>query len=112
MTVFSTKLNTIANNTNSYLKSFFLKQKNNSYLLKPMKYGVFSGGKTKENCSSVCIFSSWEARSIVVLLNFTLCDFPKTRKRVVVLCKNEGGHFPGLMLWAAAESFCVFCIMQ
>ncbi len=45
MTVFSTKLNTIANNTNSYLKSFFLKQKNNSYLLKPMKYGVFSGGK-------------------------------------------------------------------
>ena len=45
MTVFPTKLNTIANNTNSYLKSFFLKQKNNSYLLKPMKYGVFSGGK-------------------------------------------------------------------
>ena len=45
MTVFSTKLNTIANNTNSYLKSFFLKQKNNSYLLKPIKYGVFSGGK-------------------------------------------------------------------
>ena len=45
MTIFSTKLNTIANNTNSYLKNFFLKQKNNSYLLKPMKYGVFSGGK-------------------------------------------------------------------
>ena len=45
MSVFSSKLNTIANNTNSYLKSFFLKQKKNSYLLKPMKYGVFSGGK-------------------------------------------------------------------
>ena len=45
MSVFSTKLNTIANNTNSYLKSFFLKQKNNSYLLQPMKYGIFSGGK-------------------------------------------------------------------
>ena len=45
MPVFSTKLNTIANNTNSYLKSFFLKQKSNSYLLQPMKYGVFSGGK-------------------------------------------------------------------
>ena len=45
MTVFSTKLNTIANNTNSYLKNFFFKQKNNSYLLKPMKYGIFSGGK-------------------------------------------------------------------
>lgn len=45
MSVFSSKLNTIANSTNSYLKSFFLKQKKNSYLLKPMKYGVFSGGK-------------------------------------------------------------------
>ena len=45
MSIFSAKLNTIANNTNSYLKSFFLKQKNNSYLLKPMKYGIFSGGK-------------------------------------------------------------------
>ena len=45
MSIFSAKLNTIANNTNSYLKSFFLKQKSNSYLLQPMKYGVFSGGK-------------------------------------------------------------------
>jgi len=45
MLVFSSKLNTIADSTNSYLKSFFLKQKKNSYLLKPMKYGVFSGGK-------------------------------------------------------------------
>jgi len=45
MPIFSKKLNTIASNTNSYLKSFFLKQKSNSYLLQPMKYGVFSGGK-------------------------------------------------------------------
>ena len=45
MSIFSAKLNTIANNTNSYLKSFFLKQKNNSYLLQPMKYGIFAGGK-------------------------------------------------------------------
>ena len=45
MSIFSSKLNTIASNTNSYLKSFFLKQKSNSYLLQPMKYGVFSGGK-------------------------------------------------------------------
>ena len=45
MSVFSSKLNTIANGTNSYLKSFFSKQKKNSHLLKPMKYGVFSGGK-------------------------------------------------------------------
>ena len=45
MPIFSSKLNTIANNTNSYLKKFFLRQKKNSYLLRPMKYGVFSGGK-------------------------------------------------------------------
>jgi len=45
MSIFSSKLNTIANSTNSYLKNFFSKQKKNSYLLKPMKYGIFSGGK-------------------------------------------------------------------
>ena len=45
MSISSNKLNTIASNTNSYLKSFFLKQKSNSYLLQPMKYGVFPGGK-------------------------------------------------------------------
>ena len=45
MSIFSNKLNTIANSTNSYLKSFFLKQKKNSFLLKPIKYGIFSVGK-------------------------------------------------------------------
>ena len=45
MPIFSSKLNTIANSTNSYLKSFFSKQKKNSFLLKPIKYGIFSGGK-------------------------------------------------------------------
>ena len=45
MSIFSKKLNTIANDTNSYLKKFFSKQKSNSKLLLPMKYGVFSGGK-------------------------------------------------------------------
>jgi geranylgeranyl pyrophosphate synthase len=45
MLIFPKKLNNIANNTNAYLKSFFLKQKSNSYLLQPMKYAVFSGGK-------------------------------------------------------------------
>ncbi len=45
MSVFPSKLNTIANNTNSYLRNFFSKQEKNSYLLKPMKYGIFSGGK-------------------------------------------------------------------
>jgi len=45
MKIFSNKLNIIANSTNSYLKSFFLKQNKNSSLLPPMKYGVFSGGK-------------------------------------------------------------------
>ena len=45
MLVLSHKLNRIAKKTNLYLKSFFSKQKENSYLLTPMKYGVFSGGK-------------------------------------------------------------------
>ena len=45
MLTFSNKLNVIASNTNSYLKSCFKRQRKNSYLLHPMKYGVFSGGK-------------------------------------------------------------------
>ena len=42
---FSDKLNTIAQNTDSYLKSVFSKQNSKSNLIKSMKYGVFSGGK-------------------------------------------------------------------
>jgi len=42
---FPNKLNKIADNTNIYLKSFFSKQDSKSYLMKPMKYGLFSGGK-------------------------------------------------------------------
>jgi len=45
MSNFSKKLGTIANKTNFCLKKFFLKQEKNSYLIKPMKYSVFSGGK-------------------------------------------------------------------
>tara|TARA_B100000029_G_scaffold411957_1_gene414495 strand:- start:1927 stop:2811 length:885 start_codon:yes stop_codon:yes gene_type:complete len=45
MSDFSKKLNSIANSTNSYLEKFFLRKKNSSYLLKSMRYGVFSGGK-------------------------------------------------------------------
>jgi len=45
MISFPKKLNIIASQTNSCLKKIFSKQKNNSYLLNPMKYGVFSGGK-------------------------------------------------------------------
>ena len=45
MAILYSKLNSIAISTNSYLNKFFSKQKKNSYLLKPMKYGVFSGGK-------------------------------------------------------------------
>jgi len=45
MSNFSLKLNTIAINTDSYLKSVFSKQKERSQLIVPMKYGVFSGGK-------------------------------------------------------------------
>jgi len=45
MVNFSGKLNTIAQNTDLYLKSFFSKQNSKSHLIEPMKYGVFSGGK-------------------------------------------------------------------
>tara|TARA_B100000029_G_scaffold515094_1_gene620564 strand:+ start:1465 stop:2349 length:885 start_codon:yes stop_codon:yes gene_type:complete len=45
MTDYSVKLNTIANNTDLYLKNFFLKKNDKPSLIKPMKYGVFSGGK-------------------------------------------------------------------
>ena len=45
MSNFSNKLNSIAKNTDAYLKSVFSKQNSHSQLIKPMKYGVFSGGK-------------------------------------------------------------------
>jgi len=45
MQKFSNELSVIANDTNSYLKRFFLKKNKYSYLIKPMQYGVFSGGK-------------------------------------------------------------------
>ena len=45
MQKFSDKLNVIVGDTNSCLKKFFFKKNKYSYLIKPMKYGVFSGGK-------------------------------------------------------------------
>jgi len=42
---FANKLSVIANDTNAYLKKIFFKKNKYSYLIKPMKYGVFSGGK-------------------------------------------------------------------
>ena len=45
MSNFSNQLFNIANDTNIYLKKLFLKNKNFSQLTKPMKYGLFSGGK-------------------------------------------------------------------
>ena len=45
MQKFSDKLSVIAGDTNVCLKKIFLKKDKYSYLIKPMKYGVFSGGK-------------------------------------------------------------------
>ena len=45
MADFSIKLNIIAKNTDASLRKFFSQQKKNSYLVKVMKYGIFSGGK-------------------------------------------------------------------
>jgi len=42
---FSDKLDIIAKDTNICLKKFFKKKNKYSYLIKPMKYGIFSGGK-------------------------------------------------------------------
>ena len=42
---FSNKLNNVAKSTDAYLKSVFSKQRDRSYLIEPMKYGLFSGGK-------------------------------------------------------------------
>jgi len=42
---FSKKMSIVANDTNVYLKKILSKKKNNSQLLAPMKYGIFSGGK-------------------------------------------------------------------
>jgi len=44
MANFSKKLTVIARDTNNSLKKIFYKKKY-SYLIKPMKYGIFSGGK-------------------------------------------------------------------
>ena len=45
MNDFSKKLNMVAKDTNTYLKKIFSNQKKYKYLISPMKYGVFSGGK-------------------------------------------------------------------
>ena len=42
---FKDKLKKVAKDTDLYLKSFLKRQKSNSFLLKPMKYGIFSGSK-------------------------------------------------------------------
>ena len=45
MPSFSIKLNKIAKDVNKYLRVVFSKQKNKSFLIKPMQYSLFSGGK-------------------------------------------------------------------
>jgi len=45
MSNFLSNLNKIAKDVNNYLKILFLNQEKNSFLVKPMKYGLFSGGK-------------------------------------------------------------------
>ena len=42
---FSKQLKFNAKNTEKFLRYFFLKQKKYSFLIEPMKYGLFSGGK-------------------------------------------------------------------
>jgi len=42
---FLNKLSIVANDTNIFLNKFFLNKKKYPYLIKPIRYGVFSGGK-------------------------------------------------------------------
>jgi len=42
---FSNQLSVIAKDTNNYLKKLLLKKNYYSYLIKPMRYSIFSGGK-------------------------------------------------------------------
>ena len=45
MLEFRDKIKKISRDTDKYLHQYFKKQDSKSYLLKPMKYGLFSGGK-------------------------------------------------------------------
>ena len=45
MLVFQNKIRQVAKDTDKYLHQFIKKQDAKSYLLKPMQYGLFSGGK-------------------------------------------------------------------
>ena len=45
MVNFPGKLNTVAQDTDTYLKRVFSKQNSKSHLIEPMKYSIFSGGK-------------------------------------------------------------------
>ena len=45
MKKFSNNMKYIVNDTNKFLNNLFIEKKNISKLIKPMKYGIFSGGK-------------------------------------------------------------------
>ena len=45
MKIFLKQLDSIAKDTNAFLAKLLLKKNNQSNLVLPMKYGVFSGGK-------------------------------------------------------------------
>ena len=70
---FSKKLEIIAKNTDSFLKNFFSKQEKNSYLIQPMKYGIFSGGK---RFSATIIFNTGKFFKIKLWKNFYIEKLP------------------------------------
>ena len=61
-----------------------------------------------EKCSSVCIFSSWEAKSIVVVFNFTLCDFKNEEKCSSVVQKRRRSFSWTDAVGCWRELLCVF----
>ena len=69
MSNFNKQLNKIAKDSNFYLRGFFLRQRKKSFLVKPMKYGLFSGGKRFRTAIIVNtgkIFNTDYKKSIIV----------------------------------------------
>ena len=68
------KLNKIVKDTNLFLKNFIKKQKN-SYLIVPMKYGLFSGGKKIRSKILIDIGSLFKAdyKSLIIIGSAVEC---------------------------------------
>ena len=79
-----------------------------SLFFPPLLLRLFLMEKTEEKRSSVCIFSSWEAKSIVLLFNFTLCDFKNEEECCSVVQKRRRSFSWTDAVTCWRELLCVF----